>query len=762
MNQDDRLGPYRLLRRLGEGGMGVVHLALDPHGRQVAVKVLRPEVAGDDTARRRLSREVETMRRVRNPYIAEVVDADVTGQRPYIVTRYVPGKPLDDLIKHDGPMSVEGLLKIAYGVADALSAVHAAGVIHRDLKPGNVLMLDGDPVLIDFGIAQAVDATRLTQTGMFIGTPGYLAPEIIEGHEAGPEVDVHAWAGTLLYAATGLPPFGKGTLEMIFFNITSGKANVDAAPPVIQAVLRAAFQRDPSRRPRAVELREQVARLMPQARRPRVPDEVTTVPNIDDQTGQPIAVFGVDGPPPTPRPPSTDQVNQPVAGPKANPLITPVVRRQPSQEEYVSLLNDTPYAGHQPPAEPIPTSDVRPTQGHPNRPNQGYPGTGANPAQGGRQGPGYPGQQHGTGPSGFTGHPNTGQSPGPAEPTAPRQAVNPSGPGHVPGRGGGDPFPTVRVTGEDLRRAGLSGEGDVPTRMPGRQSGWDDGDMPTRRAGQGGWEQPRDGDLPTRRVRPEELRQSQNPQQAFFEQPAELYERTPQVHQPKPAPFLETLRVPPPPPLHNPGARPGAMLQRSRAYGVASVLMQVALLGGAAIAPTLAALLIIPSVILFRAADIAQPQLNGQRQVSAAAGDVFRVLNEPAALAKSAGATLGLIFYGLILGIPVTLLLTVLTNMDIPATLGWGVAVALWTICAGPAVEAPTRQVRRTLASLFPTRGMAIGVAAIVGVVAVVLAGVALLSLSSEIHTAGLIWGFDLPELTQRLEQLRKSGLGGS
>ncbi|WP_082801757.1 serine/threonine protein kinase [Herbidospora cretacea] len=785
MNQDDRLGPYRLLRRLGEGGMGVVHLALDPHGRQVAVKVLRPEVAGDDTARRRLSREVETMRRVRNPYIAEVLDADVTGHRPYIVTRYVPGKPLDDLIKHDGPLTVEGILKVAYGVADALAAVHAAGVIHRDLKPGNVLMLDGEPVLIDFGIAQAVDSTRLTQTGMFIGTPGYLAPEIIEGHEAGPEVDVHAWAGTLLYAATGLPPFGKGTLEMIFFNITSGKANIDAAPAVVQPVLRAAFHRDPSRRPRAVELREQVARLMPQARRPRVPDEITTVPNIDDQTGQPIAVLGLDGPPPAPRPPSTDQVNQPVAGQKANPLITPVVRRQPSQEEYVSLLNDTPFAGHPGPAEPLPTSDVRPTMpGPPNRPNnpsypstgmhQPGPGTGPAHQQGPRTGPSnQPGP--GTGPSGYAGQPrpgqnpppntgqNLGQNPGVAEPTAPRQAVNPSGPGHVPGRGGGDPFPTVRVTGEDLRRAGLSGESDIPTRLPGGQSGWNDGDLPTRRAGEGGWNQPRDGDLPTRRVSPEELRQSHpNAQQAFFNQAAEHYERTPQVHQPKPAPFLETLRVPPPPPLHNPGARPGAMLQRSRAYGVAGVLMQIALLGGAAIAPTLAALLIIPSVILFRAADIAQPQLNGKRQVSAAAGDVFRVLSEPAALVKSAGATIGLIFYGLILGIPVTLLLTVLTKMDINATLGWGVAVALWTICAGPAVEAPTRQVRRTLASLFPTRGMAIGIAAIVGVVAVVLGGVALLSLSPDNHTAGLIWGFDLPTLVDRLTELRKSGPGGS
>lgn len=174
MNRDDRLGPYRLLRRLGEGGMGVVHLALDSQGRQVAIKVLRSEVAGDDLARRRLAREVETMRRVRHHNIAEVLDADVTGSRPYIVTRYVPGMPLDDTVKRDGPLEPLALLRVAHGVAEALAAVHAAGVIHRDLKPGNVLLLDGEPVLIDFGIAQAVDSTRLTQTGMFIGTPGYL------------------------------------------------------------------------------------------------------------------------------------------------------------------------------------------------------------------------------------------------------------------------------------------------------------------------------------------------------------------------------------------------------------------------------------------------------------------------------------------------------------------------------------------------------------------------------------------------------------
>lgn len=282
MNQDDRLGPYRLLRRLGEGGMGVVHLAVDPQGRQVAVKVLRAEVAGDDVARRRLSREVETMRRVRSEHIAEVLDADVTGHRPYIVTRYVAGRPLDEVIKQDGPMELPALLRVAHGVASALAAVHSVGVIHRDLKPGNVLILDGEPVLIDFGIAQAVDATRLTQTGMFIGTPGYLAPEIIEGHEAGPEVDVHAWAGTLVFAATGQPPFGKGTLEMIFYNITAGKANVEAVPRELQPVLRAALQRDPARRPPAADLAAQVGRLLPDTGRPRVPDEITTVAEFDD------------------------------------------------------------------------------------------------------------------------------------------------------------------------------------------------------------------------------------------------------------------------------------------------------------------------------------------------------------------------------------------------------------------------------------------------------------------------------------------------
>ena len=264
VHSGERLGPYLLREQLGEGGMGVVYLASDTGGSLVAVKVLRQGVPAEATARRRLAREVATMGRVHSPFVAEVVDADVEGSPPYIVTRYVAGRTLEDAVAANGPLGGAALASLAHGLAAALVAVHTAGVVHRDMKPSNVMMVDDHPVVIDFGIAQAADSTRLTMTGMFMGTPGYLAPEVIEGNTSGPASDVHSWAATLAYAATGRPPFGTGQYETIFYRIVHGQPDLDCMPAPLLPIVLAALARDPSRRPSAAELAEFTAGLKPE------------------------------------------------------------------------------------------------------------------------------------------------------------------------------------------------------------------------------------------------------------------------------------------------------------------------------------------------------------------------------------------------------------------------------------------------------------------------------------------------------------------
>jgi hypothetical protein len=264
----ERLGAYRLLKRVGEGGMGVVFLAHTPGQQSVALKVLRSTVAGEPTARRRLAREVETMQRVRSPHVAEVIDADLEGDMPYIVTRYVPGRTLDEVVSQHGPICGPGLARLAGGLAEALVAVHAAGVVHRDLKPSNVMMLDGSPVVIDFGIAQGPDATRLTMTGMFMGTPGYLAPEVIEGSPSSQSSDVHAWGATVAFAAIGHPPYGTGSYEGIFYRIVNGQPDLGRVPVPLLPLLTSALARDPAHRPSAVQLAYRAGTIDPAALTP--------------------------------------------------------------------------------------------------------------------------------------------------------------------------------------------------------------------------------------------------------------------------------------------------------------------------------------------------------------------------------------------------------------------------------------------------------------------------------------------------------------
>jgi len=253
-----KIGPYRLVEKIGEGGMGVVYLGTDADRRRVAIKVLGPAVAGDPSARQRLAREVETMRRVRNRFVAEVVDADVTGPSPYIVTRFVPGRTLEETVRTGGPLRGAALDDLAEGLAEALTAIHAAGVVHRDLKPGNVMLDGGHPVVIDFGIAHVPDQTRLTRTGLVMGTPGYLAPEVIEGGSSSWASDVHSWGATVAFAATGRQPFGTGNYQTIFFRVLEGKAELDGVPPRLMPFVSAALSSDPQSRPTARQLAAQL------------------------------------------------------------------------------------------------------------------------------------------------------------------------------------------------------------------------------------------------------------------------------------------------------------------------------------------------------------------------------------------------------------------------------------------------------------------------------------------------------------------------
>ncbi|MEV5407230.1 protein kinase [Thermopolyspora sp. NPDC052614] len=257
-----RVGPYTLYERLGRGGMGEVYLARDRRGRPAAVKLLRSQIEDDPAARMRLDREVRALRRVESPYVARVIDADLSGDRPYLVMDYIQGDTLLDTVRRGGPLSGAGLLELAHGLAAALATIHAAGVVHRDLKPANVLIGAEGPVLIDFGIAHVMDATRVTDTGAFLGTPGYAAPEVFAGEPVGEPADLHAWGATVAFAATGRPTFGRGTAEAQMYAILNGQADLAGVPAALLPHIRAALHREPAKRPTAALLAGRLARLV--------------------------------------------------------------------------------------------------------------------------------------------------------------------------------------------------------------------------------------------------------------------------------------------------------------------------------------------------------------------------------------------------------------------------------------------------------------------------------------------------------------------
>src|SRR3984957_3956608 len=248
-----RVGRYRLTGRLGSGGMGVVYLGAAKDGSPVAVKVLRPELAEDPEFRARFSREVTTLTRVTGMCTVRVIEADTQAPRPFLVTEYIDGPALSDYVDEHGPLGAEMLYGLATGLAAALAVIHASGVIHRDLKPSNVLLTAGGPKVIDFGIAQAGDATGLTRTGMTVGSIGFMSPEQIMG-QAVTASDIFSWAVTIAYAASGAAPFGTGVSAAVFYRIMNTEPDIAAVPDSLRPWVEAALAKEPQNRPSADHL----------------------------------------------------------------------------------------------------------------------------------------------------------------------------------------------------------------------------------------------------------------------------------------------------------------------------------------------------------------------------------------------------------------------------------------------------------------------------------------------------------------------------
>ncbi|WP_069752990.1 bifunctional serine/threonine-protein kinase/ABC transporter substrate-binding protein [Streptomyces sp. EN16] len=254
-----RIAGYRVLGRLGAGGMGVVLLGRSPGGALVAIKLIRAEYADDSAFRARFRREVAIARQVRNRWAVPVVDADTEAPAPWLATEFVPGPALSEAVGSGGPLPERGVRALGSMLAEALEAVHAAGLVHRDVKPGNVLLgLDG-PRLIDFGIARALDDTVLTATDVIVGSPGFLSPEQAQGRRIGPASDVFSLGCVLVYAATGGRPFGSGPVEAMLFRTVHDTADLSALPPGLLPVVEACLSKDPGDRPAAADVRRAFA-----------------------------------------------------------------------------------------------------------------------------------------------------------------------------------------------------------------------------------------------------------------------------------------------------------------------------------------------------------------------------------------------------------------------------------------------------------------------------------------------------------------------
>jgi len=248
------IGDYRLQARLGAGGMGRVYLGFSPAGRAVAVKVIHPHLARDPAFAARFRREVSAAQAVNAVYAAPVVAAGPDDNPPWLATAFVPAPSLQDVVTAAGPLPEEAVRRLAAGLAEGLRAVHASGLVHRDLKPGNVLLATDGPRVIDFGIARVLDGTRLTETNSVMGTPSFMSPEQAQGGSVDPPSDIFSLGGVVYFAATGQTPFGGGIPAALLYRIVFDEPNLDALPPQLRSLVAACLDKNPATRPKPVQL----------------------------------------------------------------------------------------------------------------------------------------------------------------------------------------------------------------------------------------------------------------------------------------------------------------------------------------------------------------------------------------------------------------------------------------------------------------------------------------------------------------------------
>ncbi|MFD5269825.1 PQQ-binding-like beta-propeller repeat protein [Streptomyces sp. NPDC058335] len=295
LHKDDpkALGGYRIVDRIGSGGMGVVYLGRSRSGREVAVKVVHAQYAQDKVFRARFRQEIEAVRRVSGAFTAPVVDADPEAVRPWMATQYVPGAALSARIRDAGPLRGTELRQLTLGLVEALRDIHRAGVVHRDLKPSNVLMAEDGPRVIDFGISRATENQTLTETGHAIGTPPFMSPEQFkDARSVGPASDVFSLGALLVFAATGRGPFDADSPYLTAWRVLHEEPAVDAVAEPLRAVLSRCLAKDTADRPGLDELAEDLARALPE---PAAGEETVTLrlpPRsvASDEPGRPAAV----------------------------------------------------------------------------------------------------------------------------------------------------------------------------------------------------------------------------------------------------------------------------------------------------------------------------------------------------------------------------------------------------------------------------------------------------------------------------------------